>query len=106
MTAERETVIVANLADLDEGWFSVETTEKGVFSRLKRICGDKLQVIEHRSSLNGKITTWKCRVRAEFWRGNLLKVAKPRTSSPKQLAVLQKARKQSQAEKERGCMSG
>ena len=80
--AERETVIVANLADLDEGWFSVETTEKGTYERLCRLVGDRLKVEIHKSSLTGQITTWECRVPAEFWGGKLLHVRKPREKRP------------------------
>lgn len=89
--AERETVIVANLADLDEGWFSVETTEEGAFNRLKKLCGDKLQVTEHRSSLTGRITTWECRVPAEFWGGSTLRVRKARKGTPQGTENLRKA---------------
>ncbi len=65
---ERETVIVANLADLDDGFFTVETTEKGVLARLRRLAGDRLQVEGNRP--------WLCRVPADLWRGNALRVGR------------------------------
>ena len=65
---ERETVIVANLADLDEGYFTVETTEKGVLARLRRLAGDRLHVEGNRP--------WLCRVPAELWHGSALRVGR------------------------------
>jgi hypothetical protein len=73
---ERETVIVANLGDLDDGYFTVETSEAGVLARLKRLAGDRLEVEEHREARTGRVRGWFCRVPAEFWRGSQLRVAK------------------------------
>jgi len=67
---ERETVIVANLADLDEGFFTVETTENGVLARLRRLAGDRLRVEGNRP--------WLCRVPAELWNGQALRVGRRR----------------------------
>jgi hypothetical protein len=67
---ERETVIVANLADLDEGYFTVETTEKGVLARLRRLAGSRLHVEGNRP--------WLCRVPAELWNGRALRIGRRR----------------------------
>jgi hypothetical protein len=78
--AERETVIVANVADLEEGWFTVETTEPKILAKLKRIGGGGLEVTEQRSSMTGKVHGWLCRVPAELWRGDL-RIARKRKAS-------------------------
>jgi len=68
--AERETVIVANLADLDEGWFTVETTELSLYRRLRRIAGvARLQVLHVDRDAKGREWHWLCRVPADCWTG-------------------------------------
>jgi hypothetical protein len=76
--AERETVIVANLADLDAGFFTVETTEKGIVSRLLKLPGISLL------SFSGDVYLYK--VPANCWKG--LSVRAPRVLSPKRLVQL------------------
>jgi hypothetical protein len=78
---ERETTIVANLGDLDQGFFIVETTERGVVRRLQRLACGRLEVEEHRSKLTGRPTGWTCRVPGDLWRGNILRVANRRPKS-------------------------
>ena len=66
--AERETVIVANLADLDEGWFTVETTELSLYRRLRRIAGvARLEVLHKDVDDKGREWHWLCRVPADCW---------------------------------------
>lgn len=89
--AERETVIVANLADLDEGWFTVETTELGVYRRLRRIAGvGRLEVLHTSVDAKGREYHWLVRVPADCWTG--LGVKRKRVMSEAQKASLAKAR--------------
>jgi hypothetical protein len=87
--AEQETVIVANLGDMDEGFFTVETTEPHIYRRLVRMVGDDL-ITQTNQDKQGRVTTYLCRVPTRFWKG--LGVARTRKSSGASSANLAKAR--------------
>jgi hypothetical protein len=85
--SERETIIIANLADLDEGFFTIQTTEAGVLARLKRLAASRL-VIEAFKDARGREVSWEIRCPADLWRGSQLRVARARRLSPEQSATL------------------
>jgi hypothetical protein len=84
--AERETVIIANLGDLDEGFFLISTTEPGVLARLKRLAASRL-IIEAAKNAKGREVSWEIRVPADLWRGSALRVARRRTLSEESKAL-------------------
>jgi hypothetical protein len=66
--SEKETLIIVNRADLDEGFFIFGTSQKTHFQKLcKRVRGrDKLIDVKHTKSRDGKSVWWECRVPCEF----------------------------------------
>jgi hypothetical protein len=63
--AERETIIVINLEDSDNGYFVVYTTEKGMFNKVcKKVGGeDKLRYCKKSKD------SYECGVPIDLWNG-------------------------------------
>jgi hypothetical protein len=89
--AERETSIVVSREDIDRGFFRIETTERPVLSRLRRLVGDRLVVHENRSRLTGQPSSWIVTVPAEYWQGDQLRVGR-KASRPDKREAIQNAR--------------
>ncbi len=66
--SEKETVVILNRADLEDGFFVFGTSQKSHFQKLcKRINGrDKLLDLKYTKSKDGKSSWWECRVPAKF----------------------------------------
>lgn len=66
--SEKETVMILNRADLDDGFFIFGTSQKSHFQKLcKRIKGrDKLLDVKHTKSQDGKSGWWECLVPSKF----------------------------------------
>lgn len=65
---ERETVIIINLADIKDGYFSFGTSERSHFARLcKRIGGrNVLREVREDKDCNGDVKWWQCHVPVQF----------------------------------------
>lgn len=66
--SERETVVIINLADLEDGYFSFGTSESSHFKRLcKRIGGESALIeVRYDKDRRGIVRWWQCRVPAQF----------------------------------------
>src|SRR5262245_51231176 len=65
---ERETVIVINAVDLEQGYFAFGTSERSHFERIcKRIGGKHLLLdIKEEKDHDGKVSWWECHIPAHF----------------------------------------
>jgi hypothetical protein len=64
--SERETVVIHNLADMEEGFVRVYTTEEKVKNKLVKRMGKEIEVAEIRNSAKEGIAGWRFRIPIKF----------------------------------------
>ena len=96
---ERETLILMNDADRDEGFFTFSTSRRCDFERLvKRIGGERELTSLQIETLENVPIQWNCKVPMAYYSSTFFGVKKPRTFSDSErerlAAQLAKARKE------------